>query len=222
MCPDGLRIISAGHSLNVKDYERLMIPLHGEREALFLCFLGDLATTGIEGNVENNPIDFAEVKILKKDRIKQLLKYHDPIRISEVDFCHNPIDGDARYLVFGHPTSKSKFDYKTHKKFDSVPLKLITSPITDKNLYQKYGYSKKEHVLLKIQKNITEGKDRLILPKTKGLSGCGVYFLPNLNKSEPSGAFKLVGILTEVDFKRRFAVVVRISTIYGEKSPLTF
>lgn len=213
---DKLRLLSAGHLTNLKDYNQLLVPIVGSQQGLFIDTFGDLRTTNIKGEQANNEIDFAEIIFRRDDKVNKVLEYYTKILSSQIDFNHQPQENDDRYFIFGYPNSRARFDYVSEKEMNSEPLRITTHPITDVSFYDKHGYSKEHHILLKMQRKLQTQGNRIFLPKTKGLSGCGVYYLPDLKSNNSSDRFKLVGILTEVDFEKQFATVIRMDTIYNE------
>lgn len=210
-----LRLLSAGHLINEKDYDKILLPLPGIQESLYIDTFGDLHTTNTEGDQENNAIDFAEIKFIRMDKIERVCNFYTPIPENKIEFNHEIIENDDRYFIFGYPNSKTRFDFKYKKEMNSAPLRIVTHPIFDDIIYEKYGYSKKTHILLKYKRKLFDGLFRFFLPKTKGISGSGVYFLPDIKSQSKSQEFTLIGILTEIDYEKQFAVVVRMETIYN-------
>jgi len=206
-------LVSAGHLINLEDYNKLIIPLPGTQEGLFIDTFGDLRTTNKEGEQDNNEIDFAKIQFTRKDKIERISNFYTFIQEDQIEFNHIPQANDDRYFVFGYPNSRARFDYKDKKEINSEPLRIVTYPIVDEEFYVKNGFSSDTHLLLHIQRKLQVNGNRVFMPKTKGLSGCGVYFLENLKSETKSAEFKLVGILTEVDFEKQFATVVKIGTI---------
>jgi len=207
------RLISAGHLINIEDYDKLLMPLPGTKEGLFIDTFGDLTTTNIQGDQEENQVDYAEIVFNKADLETKVKMFYTPIIEQNIDFNHEINENDSRYFVFGYPISRARFNYKKNGEMNSEPLRLTTYPIVQNEIYERNGFSKETHILLHIQRKISREPERVFLPKTKGISGCGVYFLPNLNEDKLSSEYKLVGVLTEVDFEKQFAVVVRMNTI---------
>ena len=210
---DSHNLISAGHLINIDDYNNLIMPLPGTQEGLFIDTFGDLKTTNKKGEQKDNEIDFAKIEFKRKDKVEKVSQFYTFIQQEQIELDHVPKADDDRYFIFGYPNSRAKFDYKNKKEINSEPLRIVTYPIVDEEFYIKNGFSSDTHLLLHIQRKLQVNGNRVFKPKTKGLSGCGVYFLPELKSEEESGDFKLLGILTEVDFEKQFATVVRMNTI---------
>ncbi|WP_236979861.1 hypothetical protein [Membranihabitans maritimus] len=210
---DRFFLISAGHLISLNDYNKLMVPLPGKKEALYIDTLGNLLTTGKRGD-EECPFDYALIEITKDELVNELLECYTPIKDDYVLFNHVPQYNDSWYLVFGYSSNKGSVDYKTLREFNAAPTRTITYPHPDQEDFIKSGYYPEHHIILKYQKKIWIHGQRIILPKTKGLSGCGVYFLPDLYNEDPDSSAYLVGILTEVDIKRQYMCAVNLPTIF--------
>lgn len=208
-----LRLVSAGHLINHEDSDKLLMPLPGTKEGLYIDTFGDITSTNQKGEQEDNEIDFAEIQFNRDDLEAKVKKYYSPIIEENIDFEHQITADDARYFIFGYPNSRARFNYEKNGEMNSEALRIITYPITDSDVYEKNGFSLETHILFHIQRKIDREAERVFLPKTKGISGCGVYFLPDLNEEEISGRHKLIGILTEVDFEKQIAVAIRMNTI---------
>ena len=207
-----LYLISAGHLFNENDYNKLLLPLPSQQKALYIDTFGDLITTHKSTDTDN-PYDIAYIKFKRTDKTTEVKSYYNPL--SELNLCieHKEVSGDSRYFIFGYPIHKATFDYKSKKAVNAAPIRITTHPVTDGSLYSKFGYDSEFYLLLKYQTHVPTHEGRLKLPKTKGISGCGVYFVPELLSSKKSHDFCLIGVLTEVDLQRQYAVVVRIEKI---------
>ncbi len=207
-----LYLISAGHLLNENDYIKLILPLPSQQNALYIDTFGDLITTHKSSDTDNI-YDIAYIKFTRSDKVIEVNKYFNPL--NEFHFCneHKEVLGDARYFIFGYPIHKTTFDYGTRKNVNAAPIRITTHPVNDVSLYSKFGYDPEFYLLLKYQTHVPAQEGRLKLPKTKGISGCGVYFVPQLLSAKKSQEFCLIGIVTEVDLQRQYAVVVRIEKI---------
>lgn len=208
-------LITAGHLLSLANYSDLLIPLPGSQEGLFIVHFGDLLTT-YQNTEDETEVDYAIIRFRAKHLEEKIRTYYSYIPEANLLFNHQLLLERANYFAFGYPISKSKFNYKTRNDIDNIPLRITTTPYENTELLIDQGYNLDLIGALNIRKKIFVNRKLLTLPKTTGMSGCGIYFIPHLNCNHTSSEFYLIGVLIEIDLNLRFLIFTKINIILGE------
>lgn len=198
-------LVTAAHVLKYNDRRLLRIPLNKS----VLPIAGEHLITSAP-TIENDKIDVAVFK-LDQGAIDALIDegflFYDMSRIN-VD----PENiGEDSYITFGHPISRNEVKLG-QKKLRVEPFNYRTNVSVDQNLYHSLGFTPDTHQILYYRKRkIRDSFSNNIItgPDPVGMSGCGVWCVPNLLVPDESLVFFPTSIIIEYDIKRNALIGTR-------------
>jgi hypothetical protein len=203
-------LISAGHLLNIQDWRGLIVPSGGTK---VLNLKGVLATTFQEGN-QSDDVDFSLFKFsprMNKHFDDQQWKFITPEQI----ITNHVIDDEGYYFIAGYPVSGVK-KVSGKAEFRPIPVKFITETV-DQKTYEKFDFDRDNFILVKYQRRVLPLNSNLrqITKELKGISGSGLWHVPDFNDMDENGVPKyyLVGIMTENHKDKGFLVAIKIDFV---------
>ena len=207
---DDLYLITAGHLLNVKDWLELAI-IGGYNNLVNLN--GTLMTTHKKFET-NNPIDFALFKFSERQ--------NKHLRGGSFAFCNpsnvivnHKVEQNGYYLISGYPVTGIKKKSGT-SDYHPEPVKMTTFPLELKK-YDEYGVNPDHFILLHYQRKVAPfgSKEKRIMKELQGISGSGLWYVPNWNDRTNDGTpkFHLVGIMIENHKDKGYLKALRIDFV---------
>jgi hypothetical protein len=199
-------LLSAGHLMNVDDFPKLMIP--AKEDKMTFCN-GKLLTTYKNHN-DKNKIDLAVFKFSERQN-KHIEGRYRFIKPNEIQLEHKQVETSS-YIISGYPINNIK--KQTGKPtYSAEPLQILTSTVRNRT-YKKFGFDTSTHILVKLYGRVKPflSNHKIRLTKPTGISGSGLWYIPDWNKLDENGIPKhlLVGILTDNYVDQGFVVAVRI------------
>jgi hypothetical protein len=199
-------ILSAGHLMNIDDFPYLMIPAKDNKMAL--CN-GKLVTTYMNYS-DKNKVDLAVFKFSERQN-KHIEGHYRFIRPDEILLEHKTVETSS-YIISGYPINNI-IKHTGQPFYEAEPLQVLTATVRNRT-YKKFGFNTSTHILVKLYGRIkpflSNHKKRLKNPT--GISGSGLWHIPNWNKLDGNGVPEhfLVGILTDNYIDQGFVVAVKI------------
>ena len=199
-------ILSAGHIANdLRDNKILIID-----SDTYNFIEGEAELIDPQKSAANDIIDLVCISP-SKSLISNLQSQYRFLDYQNVLLGHEVIN-EQRYLIFGFPSSYSRINPMT-KGIKPRAFSFLTKPINS-GLYEKMDYSKRFNYLLHYSRKSTfryTEEGTLTGPKPYGLSGSGLWFLPeyNIEKGE-TVPHSLVGIMTEFNNKYNALIGTKI------------
>lgn len=163
----------------------------------------------------SNLSKFTDILVCEIDKESNefLTKHYDFVNAQDINFDYYP-NTEKNFLIFGYPWRKTMFN-KTKSKFKIIPYKFLTEvfnrPVSNelKSLEDQLlilDYNQREIINPK-----TGFKKKSVTPE--GLSGCGVWHIPNLLGIDQI-TYNLVGIIIRQDeFTKKYVIATRIHII---------
>lgn len=180
----------------------------------FTSLGGSLTKTVNETSLLNESVDVAYVKIDSAtfSAINMIDLYF--LDLSNIDI-NNTYKNENLYYIYGYPASRTK-PIKPLRKIKIKPY----SYVTIRKMVNIDGYSIDWNIFLKYVRKESAYKDgnRIIGPKQKGMSGCGIWVCTSVTCPAEDFRFKLVGIYTEYRAKRSLIVGTKFNVIYSQLS----
>lgn len=141
-----------------------------------------------------DPFDFAFV-VLDEAIVKSISVTHDFVSLADIDLSHTIVQSRS-YASIGFPASKTKQKWNTDKLV-AKPFQYWTEADSSFDL-KSIGGSSNTHLAMKFDGKVTSARVPLphAAPSLKGISGCGLWFLPELLNPKAAAACKLVGLVT--------------------------
>ena len=199
-------IISAGHLMNIKDFPDLMI--QAKNNKMTLCN-GKLVTT-YKTYGDSQKIDIAIFRFSQRQN-KHIDGYYRFIKPNDIGIEHKTVETSS-YIISGYPLNNIK-KITGQPVYIAEPLQVLTATAR-KRTYKKFGFDPKTHILVKLLGRIKpfSSKFKKRLKKPTGISGSGLWYVPNWKKVDKNGVPEhiLVGILTDNFIDQGFVVAVRI------------
>lgn len=199
---DNVFLITAGHVIEDNNPENIGIMIQRK----FHHLNGEVRFVEPSKSDQNDKIDLAVWKI-DDDVAFELNKRYCFLDINKVEYTHQP-SSDKRYLIVGFPTKRTKLNIKS-QNIKPNPFILLTKEV-ERNFYNRLNIQNHSNIILeyriaKIKSFATGSYGKGPFPE--GLSGCGLWHLPNLLVEKGKKAsFKLVGIM--IGYRKEFNIVV--------------
>ena len=174
---------------------------------------GHVKYTDTNVDSTNSKIDLTIWKLEDERVVNDLLMKYKFLEPDAIDIDHLPTI-KPNYLIVGFPITRTKLKPSTHSiKVD--PFMFLTKQMKG-NVYTKLAFETHSNIILEYRKrkirnfNGTAGQG----PDPYGLSGCGLWHLPEL-KIDLDGKVphKLVGIMTEWHSAHNAVVATRIHIV---------
>jgi hypothetical protein len=199
-------IISAGHLFNVDDFPKLMIPAKDDK--MTLCN-GKLITTYKNYN-DKNKVDLAVFRFSERQN-KHIEGHYRFIKPNEIQLEHKTVETSS-YIISGYPINN--VEKITGKPiYIAEPLQILTSTVRNRT-YKKFGFDPSIHILVKLYGRVKPflSTHKKRLKKPTGISGSGLWYVPDWTKINDDGVPKhlLIGILTDNYIDQGFVVAVKI------------
>jgi hypothetical protein len=204
-------LISAAHVLEANPLS-LCVPLGIGNGGVTLQ--GEINTNKINGLRKDDRLDVGIFK-LKEDTVSLLCNYYEFLTQNELGVNHL-LEIKEQYLTYGFPTSQTLAKYKT-TKVTSNPFCFSTWPKAS-DIYAEMNCKLNENIIIHFDKfgfiDTVTNKQRIV-PDTYGMSGSGLWYVPNqIISPETPIKKKLVGILTEwYDQNKKVIIATRIDVI---------
>jgi hypothetical protein len=185
-------ILTAAHVYS-EQHEKLYIVASGEAISLG----GMLYTTPLpkSGSRLYDKIDLAVIEIenVIANKIETEFKF---IKLVDIELGHL-VDKQSRYLSVGYPLTKTKRIWGKDE-LKSQPSALILSPTLKFN-YEKFGFSFNTHIAVDFNRKIISENNQTphFSPSLEGISGSGLWYLPDFLNKESNYCKKLIGIIIE-------------------------
>ena len=199
----------AAHTLKYNDLRNLGV-LFGNT---FVSIGGYNAVSNIN-EIEKDKIDIAIVK-LDNEFVNHLPDTHFQFfDLEKVNIDGDDIDG-YNYILFGYPLVRSKIKTLT-KKIRIEPFNFRTNVISNELTYERNGIHQRSHQLLYYRKRkVNDGFSGNIIagPRPLGMSGCGVWCVPDFNHPLDKLPFFPTGIVIEFDEKKSFFIATRLRVV---------
>ena len=206
---DGVKfLLTAGHVLQNQDYTDIGVVVND----IFYILLGEVKFFNPAESKTNDKIDLTVWK-LEDSVASDLEQKYNFLDLEQLDLNHS-VAQEYRYILTGYPVTRSKI--KKHiDKIKVDPFVYLTKE-ADKDLYKKMDFEEHSNIILMYDKEIkTFGtKERRHNPKPIGLSGSGLWFLPNFIVEKGQRVpFKLAGIMTEWKKQQNVVIATRIHIV---------
>lgn len=189
-------LLSTGHTFTSENYSNLFIFIGDEVRKITGNFFSSTPINKEERF--SDKIDFGYV-VLHKEVSVWLEKKYQFISWNYIKENHIP-EFKQNYLAFGFPWRKTKIEKGSRGNISCTSLTLHTVGSED-FMYRK-PFNKREHILVKINRKlkIIETNQWGLIPKLDGMSGGGLWHLPEQkDASPPFPTMRLVGLLMEFD-----------------------
>jgi hypothetical protein len=212
-----------GSSVLIRFNERkfLITASHLKYEYENLYFLRDNHFHLLDGKFvytnpnESNLSKFTDILVCEIDQESNefLSEHYDFVNAQDINFDYYP-KTEKNFLIFGYPWRKTRFNRKKNK-FKIIPYKFLTE-IYNKTVSNDLTSFKDQLLILdykqrEIINTRTGFKKKSVM--LEGLSGCGVWHIPNLLNIDQL-RYNLVGILIRQDeFSKRYVISTRIHII---------
>ena len=160
---------------------------------------------------------YTDVGICELDNISTEFakRYFQFLNESEIVFDYIP-KNEKNFLILGYPWRKTKFNFKK-QKIKVTPYKFLTDLFDDGQLGELVNFKNQNLILSYKQRKITDTKTgyRKKAVSPEGLSGCGVWHLPNVYNEDFSEInANLAGIIIRQDiYSHQFVIAVRTHII---------
>jgi len=189
-------LITAAHTFN--QYSKEDICLYKSQSKIPL--VGRLYLFNTNDSQTNDLVDIAVIKI--EDFIVDVINNTEQIDFLSSDFIkqrHTTIPSKS-YFTLGFPFKK-EIEKRNSKKFFSQPYLIYSHPSKPK-AYDQPLVNKELNILLDFHRRkfkVFGEKNRSFAPHTEGMSGSGLWFIPNFdsNQTKELNVF-LVGIFIEL------------------------
>jgi hypothetical protein len=202
-------LISAGHIFDDVTPDRLGIII----KDTFQVLGGFVNYTPTKTSKENNQIDLCIWKI-EENVVKKIKNVFQFLDLNKTPFDYDIIN-TPNYLLYGYPLSRTKKN-PIKRKITPEAFCFLTK-VASSNLYKNYGFETHSNVVLEydILKIQSFGSNIIKKgPKPKGISGGGLWFIPNLLMEKGKcPIYNLVGILTEYISESDIVVATRIHLV---------
>ncbi|OJW81750.1 MAG: hypothetical protein BGO69_14685 [Bacteroidetes bacterium 46-16] len=199
-------ILSAGHLMNITDFPNLMIP--GVNNSMTLCN-GKLITSH-QNYGDKSQIDIAVFEFTNRQN-KHLIGRYNFISPSDIGIEHRTVETSS-YIIGGYPLNNI-IKALGQPMFTAEPLQVVTATVRNRT-YKKFGFNPETHILVKLYGRIKPflSSRKTRLKKLTGISGSGLWYVPNWRDIDANGVPKhlLVGILTDNFIDQGFVAAVRI------------
>jgi len=203
---DRYYLITAGHCIK-QDGNLIGIGVLDKRD------FHQLRGKVVIGKGEGDKID---IGIIRLDESSQAVCLRNYTFLDDTQILLNRwISDETEYLIAGYPLTKESIDHKRNKlKVGLLPYLSKSSPAT---LYGRMGYPHHQNLLLAYDRRrsgFVEGGDMNMSPHPKGLSGCGIwhvpdYFVEDIQKVQ----FNLSSILIEYHRDRRTIIATKFEVV---------
>lgn len=154
--------------------------------------------------------DIALIK-LENDLVTRIKKHRVFLDFKGICSSHKLIE-TQNYHVVGFPSSYNKINKKTNF-VTSKTFSLLTSKVDDK-WFGKLEYSKEISYLMGYKRKkviFSKNNKKAIGPKPDGLSGCGLWYIPNmLIEKGQEVPYYLIGILAEFVREQNILVFTKV------------
>lgn len=152
---------------------------------------------------------------LTEDSISWLTDHYDFLDINELNFDYQP-KNDKGFLIVGYPWRKTKVN--TYRQtIKDTPWKFLTHEYFSSQLGDLNQKRDSIHILEYRQRKIIDSKSGYYRKSTKlhGLSGCGVWHLPDVFADDFSKlTCNLTGILIREDeFAEKYVITTRLKMV---------
>jgi len=138
------------------------------------------------------------------DELEEQYEFYRP---AELSFNH-PFSDKSRYLVVGFPNSKTRLKVGV-RKISLNPFIYLTEH-ADHKYFQQLELQASRNMLFDYKRKRTKGyKTGLVHkgPWTRGLSGCGIWFLPNLLAVKEEDIYPIL-ISVFIEYRKELNVIV--------------
>jgi hypothetical protein len=199
-------LITAGHCIK-QDGEMIKIGVLDKRD--FRRLGGKVVIAKGEG-------DKTDIGIILLDEPSREACIRNYTFLDDYNIMQNQwLPDEKDYLIAGYPLSKVSIDHK--RKQIKVGLMPYLSKSRPAILYESMGYPKNQNLLLTYDRRrsgFIAGGDMNMSPYPKGLSGCGVWYIPNyFVENIQNVKFNLSAILIEYHPSRRTIVATKFEVI---------
>lgn len=166
------------------------------------------------GNRNDDKIDLAVIEL--EPTVVTMLKKEYKFQTQDNILLGHTMDKFTRYLAIGYPSTKTKKKWNsTEIKFE--PFVFNSKPVVNFE-YVRFGFSFEHHLAIEFLGEVISEKSALQLhsaPNLKGVSGSGMWYLPNFPEIDMPQTKKLIGISIEQVNKpaNQAIVVTRIDLI---------
>lgn len=206
-------LVSAGHVLmegsNAINPENVGIMIGKQYHILN----GNVKYTDTSLHEANSKIDLTIWKLEDERVIQDLSQKYLFLEPTSIDIDHKP-SNSPNYLIVGFPITRTKIKAQTQSiKVD--PFIFLTNQKNDK-LYSKLQFERHSNLILDYRKRKIRSHNGSLVqgPDPHGLSGCGLWHIPELMINSSGGVFsKLVGIMTEWHSNHNAVVATRIHIV---------
>ncbi|MEJ7643903.1 MAG: hypothetical protein WKF87_04885 [Chryseolinea sp.] len=168
--------------------------------------------------VDDDKIDCSIIKLTDSCKGEIIEKGYKFFNLGDVNIDHDDLPG-MKYLVFGFPITKVKQKYCSPLDYSAQALSYQTIILNNNKLFKQLKLIEGVNFMVpyKIKKIFKTGnRKRVRGPEPTGLSGCGLWCLPNnmdIENNFYSLAYYPVGILTEHDKKNSLFIGTRLAII---------
>lgn len=185
-------VFTAAHVFPEKMNDTFFIILY---EAIYLG--GKLYTVSIpkSGNRNDDKIDLAVIE-LQPDIVTKLKTEYKFHRFQDILLGHT-IDEFHRYLSVGYPSTKTKKEWNK-PIINTEPLVFNSKPVTNFE-YASFGFNFNHHIAIEFTGDVMceNSLQTSAAPRLNGISGSGMWYLPNFPEIDKVQTKKLIGITIE-------------------------
>lgn len=202
---DMVFILTAAHVLEEFDGYALHLPVG--TEIIGVKGYSYRTPKPASGSHRDDPIDAAVFYIDEgplRDTLKKAALTIDDLYMTDELFPRGVV-------MLGHPARS----FKRWGKALDTELSWVHLYGVEENTYERLGFSREDHLLLRYSKRVMTMSGTGNAPSLRGMSGCGVWVVPQLMRHPwPTGTLlmrpRLIGIFIETREKDRVYVVTRI------------
>lgn len=168
-------------------------------------------------NPDGNLSKYTDLAICELDFELQIFlsKYFEFINDSEINFDYNPQNSE-NFLLVGYPWRKTKYNFEK-QKIKVTPFKFLTDIYDNGQLGELKSLQDQNLIIGYAQRKIRNTKTGLIKKgvNPEGLSGCGVWHIPNPFVEDISKVkANLAGIVIRQDeHTSRYIIATRIHIV---------
>ena len=165
------------------------------------------------GNRNDDKIDLAVIELQPEivTKLKTEYKFHS---FKDILLGHT-IDEYHRYLSVGYPSTKTKKEWNK-PIIKTEPFVFNSKPVTNFE-YETFGFNFNHHIAIEFNGRVTSEKSlhTSAAPRLDGISGSGMWYLPNFPEIDKVQTKKLIGITIEQinKPKNQALVVTRIDLV---------
>ncbi|MBF8151312.1 hypothetical protein ITJ86_15500 [Winogradskyella sp. F6397] len=204
-------LISSAHVINTNVVKAMRV---SDGKDLFT--LKGIITNTIVKNKKNDEIDIVVFK-LDDETVENIKTIFNFMNLHDLELNHK-ISDKREYYLFGYPNEWTRTFYESEDNKGYIPTPLILRVKSKSGKFIKVPDYKKNSKII-VDYNNNDYNNELdskysTLPNPKGLSGCGLWYMPmKENVIDGKKYIKLVGIVTDFYFQDNAITVTVIDII---------